>query len=158
MLFPRGGGAGGGRAFVLSPVSGAVGDLPLALFVFRSPLAIASLLLPLTACFALTVLCGTTFDRERLMETGIGRKVRRVWLPIAVVRRNAVAIVAGLLLAIAPAGVAAAVTVSSGWHSWSEAGGAARGQVQNDPAPFVSTAVASKTSQANGTPIAAAAL
>jgi hypothetical protein len=30
--------------------------------------------------------------------------------------------------------------------------------VQNDPAPFVSTAVASKTSQANGTTIAAAAL
>jgi len=159
MLFPREGAAGGAWSFLLSPVSAAVADLPLALFVFRSPLAIGSLLLPLTACFALTVLCGTTFDRERLMETGIGRlKRRRVWLPIAVLRRNAVAIVAGLLLAIAPAGVAAAVTVNSGWHSWSEVGATARGQLQTDPAPFVSSAVASKTPQANGTTIAAAGL
>jgi len=158
MLFPREGAAGGAWSFLLSPVSAAVADLPLALFVFRSPLAIGSLLLPLTACFALTVLCGTTFDRERLMETGIGRKVRRVWLPVAVLRRNAVAIVAGLLLAIAPAGVAATVTVNSGWHSWSEVGVAARGQAQTDPAPFVSTAVASTTSQPSGTTIAAAGL
>src|SRR5436309_10235930 len=82
MLFPREGAAGGAWSFLLSPVSAAVADLPLALFVFRSPLALASLLLPLTACFALTVLCGTTFDRERLMETGLGRtRARRAWLP-----------------------------------------------------------------------------
>src|SRR5258706_11643962 len=105
MLFPREGAAGGAWSFLLSPVSAAVADLPLALFVFRSPLAVGSLLLPLTACFALTVLCGTTFDRERLMETGIGtRRRRRVWLPVAVLRRNAAAITAGLLLAVVPAG------------------------------------------------------
>jgi len=40
--------AGGAWSFLLSPVSAAVADLPLALFVFRSPLALASLLLPLT--------------------------------------------------------------------------------------------------------------
>src|SRR3977135_55720 len=95
MLFPREGAAGGAWSFLLSPVSAAVAYLPLALFVFRSPLATASLLLPITACLALTVLCGTTFDRERLMETGLGRPRRRpVWIPVAVIRRNAAAIVA----------------------------------------------------------------
>ena len=39
MLFPREGAAGGAWSFLLSPVSAAVADLPLALFVFRSPLA-----------------------------------------------------------------------------------------------------------------------
>src|SRR5260370_4601139 len=121
MLFPREGAAGGAWSFLLSPVSAAVADLPLALFVCRSPLAVGSLRLPLTACFALTVVCGTTFDRERLMETGIGtRRRRRVWLPVAVLRRNAAAITAGLLLAVVPAGVAAAATSSAGLHSWSE--------------------------------------
>src|SRR5260370_17382781 len=85
MLFPREGAAGGAWSFLLSPVSAAVADLPLALFVFRSPLAIPSLLLPLTACFALTVLSGPTFHRDRLMETGIGPpKPRRVRLPLPV--------------------------------------------------------------------------
>src|SRR5260221_496682 len=107
MLFPREGAGGGAWSFLLSPVSAAVADLPLALFVFRSPLAIASLLLPITACFALTILCGTTFDRERLMETGLGRlRKRRVWIPMAVLRRNAAAIAAGVLIAAASAGVA----------------------------------------------------
>src|SRR5579859_1128712 len=77
MLFPREGAAGGAWSFLLSPVSAAVADLPLALFVFRSPLAPVSLLTPTTACVALTILCGVTFDRERLMETGIGRTRRR---------------------------------------------------------------------------------
>src|SRR5262245_53404599 len=91
MLFSREGAAGGAWSFLLSPVSAAVADLPLALFVFRSPLAPASLALPITACFALTVLCGTTFDRERLMETGVGRRRRRrVWIQLGVLRRNAV--------------------------------------------------------------------
>jgi hypothetical protein len=158
MLFPREGAAGGAWSFLLSPVSAAVADLPLALFVFRSPLALTSLLLPLTACFALTVLCGTTFDRERLMETGIGRKVRRVWLPIAVVRRNAVAIAAGLLLAIAPAGIAAAVTANAGLHSWSEVTGSA-GLTHGDPVSVAYTPTASTTIAApSGTTIAAAAL
>jgi len=160
MLFPREGAAGGAWSFLLSPVSAAVADLPLALFVFRSPLAVGSLLLPITACFALTILCGATFDRERLMETGIGlRRRRRVWLPLAVVRRNAAAIVAGLLLAIAPAGIAAAITSNAGWHSWAQVGAAVRGQVQTDPpARIAAEPVASKTSQAGGATIAAAGL
>jgi ABC-2 type transport system ATP-binding protein len=158
MLFPREGAAGGAWSFLLSPVSAAVADLPLALFVFRSPLALTSLLLPLTACFALTVLCGTTFDRERLMETGIGRKVRRIWLPVAVVRRNAVAIAAGLLLAIVPAGVAAAVTSNAGLHSWSEVTGSA-GLTHGDPAGLAYTPTASTTTApTSGTTIAAAGL
>ncbi|TMG68893.1 MAG: ABC transporter ATP-binding protein/permease, partial [Chloroflexi bacterium] len=100
MLFPREGAAGGAWSFLLSPVSAAVADLPLALFVFRSPLAPVSLLLPITACFALTILCGAAFDRERLMETGVGRmRRRRNWLPVTVIRRNSAAIVAGILLA-----------------------------------------------------------
>jgi hypothetical protein len=160
MLFPREGAAGGAWSFLLSPVSAAVADLPLALFVFRSPLALTSLLLPLTACFALTVLCGTTFDRERLMETGIGRaKARRVWLPVAILRRNAVAIVAGLLLAVVPAGVAAAVTSNAGLHSWSEVTGSA-GLTHGDPVLAVAYTpqAPAKTATTSGTTIAAAAL
>src|SRR5450759_4954792 len=108
MLFPREGAAGGAWSFLLSPVSAAVADLPLALFVFRSPLALASLLLPITACFALTILCGTTFDRERLMETGLGRvRRRRVWIPVPVLRRNAAAMTT-------PAARAAALRRSTG--------------------------------------------
>src|SRR6266568_4600431 len=42
MLFPREGASGGAWSFLLSPVSAAVADLPLALFVFRSPFATAS--------------------------------------------------------------------------------------------------------------------
>ena len=160
MLFPREGAAGGAWSFLLSPVSAAVADLPLALFVFRSPLAIGSLLLPITACFALTVLCGTTFDRERLMETGIGRtRRRRVWLPLTVVRRNAAAIVAGLLLAAAPASIAAAVTSNAGLHSWNEVIGSA-GLSNGDPASAVAYApiVTTDSSTTSGTTIAAAGL
>src|ERR1700694_5103015 len=106
MLFPREGAAGGAWSFLLSPVSAAVADLPLALFVFRSPLAPVSLLLPFTACIALTILCGATFDRERLMETGVKRaRRRRSWLPVAVLRRNGAAVAAGVVLAAASAGV-----------------------------------------------------
>jgi ABC-2 type transport system ATP-binding protein len=132
MLFPREGAAGGAWSFLLSPVSAAVADLPLALFVFRSPFAPASLLIPITACIALTILCGATFDRERLMETGIGRaRRRRSWVPVAILRRNAAAIAAGVLLAAAPAGIAAVATSSAGLHSWQEVGGSA-GLVQAD--------------------------
>ena len=162
MLFPREGAAGGAWSFLLSPVSAAVADLPLALFVFRSPLAIGSLLLPLTACFALTVLCGTTFDRERLMETGIGtRKPRRVWLPIAVIRRNAAAIAVGLVLAVAPAGLAAGLTSNADLHSWSAVWASGGGQVQNDPVQiaYSSEPISAKsTPPASGATIAAAAL
>ncbi len=149
MLFPREGAAGGAWSFLLSPVSAAVADLPLALFVFRSPFAPISLLLPITACFALTVLCGVTFDRERLMETGLGRtRRRRVGLPTALIRRHAAAIAAGLALAVAPAGIAAAITASSGWHSWNDVRVAAA-HVQPD---------AGQTVPATGVTVAAAGL
>jgi ABC-2 type transport system ATP-binding protein len=158
MLFPREGAAGGAWSFLLSPVSAAVADLPLALFVFRSPLATASLLLPITACFALTVLCGTTFDRERLMETGLGRpRKRRTWIPVAVIRRNAAAIVAGLLIAGASAGVAGAITASAHWHSWADVQTAVTASPA-DPAPPSSAPSRTGASSANGITLAAAAL
>src|SRR5215467_3389349 len=135
MLFPREGAAGGAWSFLLSPVSAAVADLPLALFVFRSPIAPVSLLVPLVACFALTLICGTTFDRERLMETGVGRRRRRVWFQLATVRRNAAAIAAGVLIAAATAGIAGAVSASAHWHSWSDVGAAVSGQKVSDDAP-----------------------
>jgi hypothetical protein len=159
MLFPREGAAGGAWSFLLSPVSAAVADLPLALFVFRSPLALASLLLPLTACFALTVLCGTTFDRERLMETGLGRaRRRRSWFPVAAVRRNAAAIVAGLLIAGVSAALADTITSGARWHSWSEVQAAVTGSAP-DPIPVAATApAASGAGNANGITIASAGL
>ncbi|HSS94249.1 MAG TPA: ATP-binding cassette domain-containing protein [Candidatus Dormibacteraeota bacterium] len=159
MLFPREGAAGGAWSFLLSPVSAAVADLPLALFVFRSPLAVGSLLLPLTACVALTVLCGVTFDRERLMETGVGRTRRRtLWLPMTIIRRNAAAIAAGLLLAVAPAAVAVVVTSNAGWHSWSDVRAAALGTPATDPGPVSDGPVTVMSSTGGGATIAAAGL
>ena len=158
MLFPREGAAGGAWSFLLSPVSAAVADLPLALFVFRSPLALASLLLPITACFALTVLCGSTFDRERLMETGLGRpRRRRVWLPLAVIQRNAVALAAGLVIALASAGAAGTISASAHWHSWSDVRAAVNGS-QADPVAVASTASPAAPAQVNGVTVAAAGL
>ena len=157
MLFPREGAAGGAWSFLLSPVSAAVADLPLALFVFRSPFAIASLLLPIVACVALTVLCGVTFDRERLMETGIGRRRRRVWFATAVIRRNVAALAAGVLLAVVPAGVAAALTSSAGLHSWSEVAGSA-GVGQGDPSHIAYQPAANTATPTSGVTVAAAGL
>jgi len=159
MLFPREGASGGAWSFLLSPVSAAVADLPLALFVFRSPFAPISLLLPITACVALTILCGATFDRERLMETGVGRaRPRRVWFPAAVVRRNAAAIVSALLLAGVPAGTAAALTAHADLHSWSEVRGSA-GLAAGDPATVAYTPVSATTAHStNGVTVAAAGL
>ena len=159
MLFPREGAAGGAWSFLLSPVSAAVADLPLALFVFRSPLAPVSLLLPITACFALTILCGAAFDRERLMETGVGRmRRRRNWLPVTVIRRNSAAIVAGILLAVVPAGVAAEVTLNANLHSWAEVSGSA-GLSSGDPARIAYTPVSTTpVHQPNGVTVAAAGL
>src|SRR4029077_14587327 len=129
-----------------------------ALFVFRSPLAPASLLLPLTACFALTVLCGTTFDRERLMETGLGRTLpRRVWLPISLLRRNAAAIAAGLLLALAPAAIAATGSSSAHLHSLHDAQ-AAGIATTSDNKSFEPTLAASTSTAPSGVTVAAAAL
>src|SRR5882762_9537418 len=159
MLFPREGAAGGAWSFLLSPVSAAVADLPLALFVFRSPLALASLLLPLTACFALTVLCGGTFDRERLMETGLGRtRRRRSWFPVAAVRRNAAAIAAGLLIAGVSAALADTITSGAHWHSWSQVQAAVTGSA-SDPVPVAATTPASSNQgNASGITIASAGL
>jgi ABC-2 type transport system ATP-binding protein len=159
MLFPREGASGGAWSFLLSPVSAAVADLPLALFVFRSPFAPISLLLPITACVALTILCGATFDRERLMETGVGRaRTRRVWFPTAVVRRNAAAIATGLLIAGVPAGAAAALTSHADLHSWSEVRGSA-GLGGGDPATIAYTPVSATTPPStNGVTVAAAGL
>jgi ABC-2 type transport system ATP-binding protein len=158
MLFPREGAAGGAWSFLLSPVSAAVADLPLALFVFRSPLAPASLLLPITACFALTVLCGTTFDRERLMETGLGRtRPRRTWFPVATLRRNAAAVAAGVLIAAASAGVAGTITASAHWHSWQDVRASVTGSAP-DPVPVASASATLVTPSASGVTIAAAAL
>src|SRR5437660_5320170 len=159
MLFPREGAAGGAWSFLLSPVSAAVADLPLALFVFRSPLAPVSLLLPITACFALTILCGAAFDRERLMETGVGRvRRRRNWLPVTVIRRSSAAIVAGILLAVVPAGVAAEVTLNANLHSWAEVSGSA-GLSSGDPARIAYTPVSTTpVHQPNGVTVAAAGL
>ena len=157
MLFPREGAAGGAWSFLLSPVSAAVADLPLALFVFRSPLAPVSLLLPITACVALTILCGGTFDRERLMETGLARTRRkRSWLPVGVIRRNAAAVVAGVVLAVAAAGISGAITANEHWHSWSDVRAAASG-VAIDPTP-VAVVSHDAPAQANGVTVAAAGL
>jgi len=159
MLFPREGASGGAWSFLLSPVSAAVADVPLALFVFRSQFAPISLLLPLAACFALTILCGATFDRERLMETGVGRtRARRAWIPMPVLRKNAVAIVAGVLLACVPAGIAAAATSTAGLHSWSAVAGSA-GLSSGDPAGPAYVPIASRpSSPASGVTVAAAGL
>src|SRR5437773_5980022 len=158
MLFPREGASGGAWSFLLSPVSAAVADLPLALFVFRSPFATASLLLPIVACVALTVLCGVTFDRERLMETGVGRtRRRRVWFATGVIRRNAAALAAGALLAIVPAGVAAALTSSANLHCWSEVAGSA-GIGQHETSGIAYEPVANTTRPTSGVTVAAAGL
>src|SRR5207249_1230044 len=157
MLFPREGAAGGAWSFLLSPVSAAVADLPLALFVFRSPLAPASLVLPLGACLALTLICGSTFDRERLMETGVGRRRRRVWFQLGVVRRNAAAIAAGVLVAAATAGLAGAVSASANWHSWADVRAAVAGR-QPDPTPVASAPAYRSEASEPGVTVAAAGL
>ena len=158
MLFPREGAAGGAWSFLLSPVSAAVADLPLALFVFRSPLAPASLVLPIVACFALTLICGTTFDRERLMETGVGRRRRRVWFQLTVVRRNAAAIAAGVLIAAASAGIAGTVSASAHWHSWSDVTAAASGQPAGTPVAALQPEPRAPSSGSSGITVAAAGL
>src|SRR5579859_5924293 len=158
MLFPREGAAGGAWSFLLSPVSAAVADLPLALFVFRSPLAPVSLLLPATACIALTILCGATFDRERLLETGLTRTRRRPrWFPVRVLRQNLAAVAAGVILAAGSAGIAAGVTSNAHWHSWADVRAAAAGQPIGQGAVYVSQAPSSSPA-ASGVTVAAAGL
>jgi hypothetical protein len=81
-----------------------------------------------------------------------------VWLPLAVVRRNAAAIVAGLVLAAAPAGIAAAVTSNAGLHSWNQVIGSA-GLGHGDPGGVAyAPAPATNSTTTTGTTIAAAGL
>ncbi len=114
LLFPREGAAGGAWSFLLSPVSAAVADIPLGLFLIRSPLAPASLALPLVACAALSVLTAASFDRERLLDSGVTRNVFRVRRPP--LRLRPVLLTAGAAAVVAAAGAALALAV--GVHSW----------------------------------------
>ena len=158
MLFPREGAAGGAWSFLLSPVSAAVADLPLALFVFHSPLAPVSLILPLGACLALTLITGATFDRERLMETGTSReREKRRWTPWVQARRHAPALGIGVLLAILPAVAGAAAASATGIHSWPAAIAYVHGGVMATPVAAGRHAGLSSVT-GTGVAIAAAAL
>jgi ABC-2 type transport system ATP-binding protein len=155
MLFPREGAAGGAWSFLLSPISAAVADLPLALFVFRSPLALVSLLLPLGACLALTIVTGATFDRERLLETGVSReRAKRRWLPFEQVRRHLPALAVGLLLAVLPAVAGGALVGLAGVHSWPAVLAFLQGRPVLEPVAVQVTVAGSSSSVA----IAAAAI
>ena len=156
MLFPREGAAGGAWSFLLSPISAAVADLPLALFVFRSPLAVPSLLLPLAACLALTIVTGATFDRERLLETGVSReRASRRWLPVEQLRRHLPALAVGVLLAVLPALAGGGLAIAAGVHSWP----GAVAYVQGTHLGYAgSVATAPATGASTGVAIAAAAM
>ena len=158
MLFPREGAAGGAWSFLLSPISAAVADLPLALFVFRSPLAPLSLLLPLGACLALTIVTGATFDRERLLETGVGRERERHrrWLPTEQLRRHLPAIALGAALAILPALAGGLLAGAAHVHSWP--GAVQYLQGIHPEAANVARATAGMTVSTTGVTIAAAVL
>jgi ABC-2 type transport system ATP-binding protein len=121
LLFPREGAAGGAWSFLLSPVSAAVADLPLALFVVGSPLAPLSLLLPLAACVALTILVGVSFDRERLMEAGVSRRREPSrWYRGVPLRAHAGALAASFLVVLIAAGSGAALSSALGVHTWGD--------------------------------------
>jgi hypothetical protein len=91
------------------------------------------------------------------METGLTRtRRRRSWLPIAVLRRNAAAIVAGVVLAAAPAGIAGTISAHAHWHSWTDVRAAATGG-RLDPMP-VALVAQEAPAQANGVTVAAAGL
>ncbi|HEX6350657.1 MAG TPA: ABC transporter ATP-binding protein/permease [Candidatus Dormibacteraeota bacterium] len=143
LLFPREGAAGGAWSFLLSPVSAAVADLPLALFVVGSPLAPYSLLVPLAACLALTVLVGVSFDRERLLDAGVTRRRERArWFSGLSLRAHAGGLGAAFLTVLIAAGAGAALSAALGVHSWgdlrlvlagSHAGGAAQSGALGPP-------------------------
>jgi hypothetical protein len=82
-----------------------------------------------------------------------------VWIPIAVLRRNAAAIAAGVLIAAASAGVAGAITSGAHWHSWSDVQAAVTGTAAEPvPAAAASTPAHTGASSASGITVAAAAL
>src|SRR5258708_6738056 len=93
------------------------------------------------------------------METGLGgARRRRVCSPVAVLRRNAVAIAAGVLIAAASAGVAGTITASAHWHSWQDVQAAVTGTPPMDPAPAANAPAHAGASTASGITVAAAAL
>lgn len=119
LLFPREGAAGGAWSFLLSPVSAAVADLPLGLFVFHSPLAPYSLLLPLGTGVALTLLTTAIFDRERLLESGLERvRPKPIRHRLAALVRHRVVLAVGFAGAGLPALIAGLLVTSRGLHSW----------------------------------------
>jgi len=123
LLFPREGAAGGAWSFLLSPVSAAVADLPLALFVVGSPLAPYSLLVPLAACLALTLLVGVSFDRERLLDAGVTRRRERGRRFAGVqLRAHAGGLGAAFVLVLIAAGAGGALSSALGVHSWGDLG------------------------------------
>ena len=92
------------------------------------------------------------------METGLGRtRKRRVWLPVALIRRNAAAIATGLMLALAPAAIAATVSSNAHWHSWSDVQTIGLSALV-DNTPFIATPVSSNVPATSGVTVAAAAL
>jgi hypothetical protein len=92
------------------------------------------------------------------METGLGRaRRRRAWFPVAVLRRNAAAVAAGVLIAAASAGVTGAITAGAHWHSWTDVRASVTGSAP-DPVPVASTPTNPTGQAASGVTIAAAAL
>src|SRR5438309_2321532 len=77
-------------------------------------------------------------------------------LPVGVLRRNIAAVAAGLVLAAAPAAIAATISANGHWHSWSDVRAAASGG-PTDPTP-VAMMSHDAPGQANGVTVAAAGL
>jgi hypothetical protein len=73
-------------------------------------------------------------------------------------RRNAVAIGAGVVLAVASAGLAGVVSASAHWHSWSDVRASVSGSTPADPAGSASTTSTSGSAHPNGVTVAAAGL
>jgi len=79
-----------------------------------------------------------------------------MWLQLGVVRRNAAAIAAGILIAAAAAGIAGTVSASAHWHSWSDVRAAALGQPAAQPVAAVQSAAAPKPGDAGGSGVTVA--
>jgi hypothetical protein len=77
---------------------------------------------------------------------------------MAVLRRNAAAIAAGVLIAGASAGVAGAITSGAHWHSWADVQAAVTGTASTDPVPAASAPSHTGVSSASGITVAAAGL
>jgi len=80
-----------------------------------------------------------------------------MWFQVGVLRRNAAAIVAGVLIAAAPAGLAGSISASAHWSSWPQVQAAVTGG-HADPQLVASAPGGHPSSPANGVTIAAAGL